>query len=155
MREEVSVRHLCSMKTRPAPEILKQFSTLAVCATALTLLTGCAEQEPASTLDGIFTAEQATRGEGLFNTHCVRCHSIQEFSGPAYQTIWVGVPLSALYLRIANTMPLDQPGSLGTTEATAITAHILQANNMPPGNEQLGGDVEWLTGITISPNPDQ
>jgi mono/diheme cytochrome c family protein len=140
------------MTILPVPKRLQQFTRAAVCASALALLAGCAEREPTSTLDGIFTAEQASRGEGLFNTHCVRCHSIQEFSGPAYQTIWVGVPLSALYLRIANTMPLDQPGSLGTTEATAITAHILQANNMPPGNEQLGGDVEWLTGIAIAQN---
>ncbi len=117
---------------------------------SLLLLASCAEQDPTSTLDGIFTADQASRGEGLFNTHCVRCHSIQEFSGPAYDTIWAGVPLSALYIRIANTMPLDQPGSLGTTEATAITAHILAENGMPSGNAELGGDVEWLTGISLA-----
>lgn len=117
---------------------------------SLLLLAACAEQEPTSTLDGIFTAEQAARGEGLFNTHCVRCHSIQEFSGPAYETIWAGVPLAALYIRIANTMPLDQPGSLGTTEATAITAHILEANGMPSGATELGGDVEWQSGITLA-----
>ena len=124
----------------------------AVLAIAITLLASCAEKEPTSTLDAIFTAEQASRGEGLFNTHCVRCHSIAEFSGPAYATIWAGVPLSALYIRIANTMPLDQPGSLGTTEATAITAHILAENGMPAGNVPLGGDVEWLTGITLEEN---
>lgn len=116
----------------------------------LALLAACGESNPESTLDGIFTAEQATRGESLFNTHCVRCHSIQEFSGPAYASVWVGAPLSALYIRIANTMPLDQPGSLGTTEATAITAHILAENDMPSGNTDLGGDVEWLTSIAIA-----
>jgi len=123
------------------------------------LLTACSEPEPqqsppppppTSTLDGIFTADQASRGEGLFNTHCVRCHSIREFTGEAYATTWQDGPLSALYVRIANTMPLDQPGSLGTTEATAITAHILAKNGMPAGSESLGGDVARMNGITLS-----
>lgn len=125
----------------------------------LALLTACAEPDqqqdpaPSSTLDGIFTAEQATRGEGLYNTHCVRCHSIREFSGENYAANWQGTPLSALYMRIANTMPLDQPGSLGTIEATAITAHILATNNMPAGGEVLGGDVAWMNEITLDLPP--
>ncbi len=141
------------MTTRPVRKPQTRVVKHAALALGLLLLAACAEQEPTSTLDGIFTAEQASRGEGLFNTHCVRCHSIQEFSGPAYETIWVGVPLAALYIRIANTMPLDQPGSLGTTEATAITSHILQQNGMPSGDAELGGDVEWLAGITLE-SPD-
>lgn len=117
----------------------------------LALLAACSEPAPTSSGDGIFTAAQAERGEGLFNTHCVRCHSIQEFRGPAWNSIWAGAPLSALYVRIANTMPLDQPGSLGSTEATAITAHILAANGMPGGEEMLSGDLQWMTGISLSP----
>lgn len=109
-----------------------------------------APSAPTSTLDGIFTADQASRGEGLFNTHCVRCHSIREFTGEAYATTWQDGPLSALYVRIANTMPLDQPGSLGTTEATAITAHILAENGMPSGSESLGGDVARMNSIMLS-----
>jgi mono/diheme cytochrome c family protein len=114
------------------------------------LLAACSDPAPSSSGDGIFTAEQAERGEGLFNTHCVRCHSIQEFRGPAWDSIWAGGPLSALYVRIANTMPLDQPGSLGSTEATAITAHILAANGMPSGNNALSGNLQWMTGISLS-----
>ncbi len=117
----------------------------------LALLGGCGEAPPETTLDGIFTADQAQRGAGLFDTHCARCHSIQEFSGRAFATVWSGVPASALYLRIANTMPLDQPGSLGTPQATALTAHIFAANDMPVGETPLSGDLEFLTGILITP----
>ncbi len=120
-----------------------------MCLMLLCGLTGCGETEPSSTRDGIFTVEQSERGANLFATHCVRCHSIQEFSGPAFATIWVEAPLAALYVRIANTMPLDQPGSLGTTEATAITAHILAENGMPTGSTALHGDLDWLMGIQI------
>ncbi len=138
------------MTTRPALKLFQLINRLIALALLSALLSACSETIPETTLDGIFTVEQANRGEGLFDTHCVRCHSIQEFSGPAYGSIWVGAPLSALYLRIANTMPLDQPGSLGTTEATAITAHILAENDMPSGSAELGGDVEWLTSIAIA-----
>lgn len=117
----------------------------------LTLLVACAEKPPETTLDGIFTAEQAQRGEGLFNQHCTRCHSIQEFTGRSFETIWVGTPTAALYLRIANTMPLDQPGSLGTVQSTALLAHILQENGMPAGETPLEADLEFLTSILISP----
>lgn len=116
----------------------------------LMLLAACGEQAPETTLDGIFTAEQARRGEGLFTSLCQRCHSIQEFSGRSFATVWAGTPAAALFLRIANTMPLDQPGSLGNAQSTALMAHILNQNGMPAGNTPLEADVEWLTGILVA-----
>ena len=117
----------------------------------LVLLVGCSDPLPETTMDGIFTAEQAQRGEGLFNQHCTRCHSIQEFTGRSFETLWVGTPAAALYLRIANTMPLDQPGSLGTVQSTALLAHILQENGMPSGEVPLEADLDFLTGILVAP----
>lgn len=114
------------------------------------LLGACAEPEPESTLDGIFTATQAQRGEGLFEQHCARCHSISEFSGRMFQTVWSGTPAAALYLRIANTMPMDQPGSLGTEQVSALLAHIFAVNDMPSGEDMLEGDLEWLRDIRIA-----
>ena len=125
---------------------LKRLGILAIVAG----LSHCAEQPPQTSADGIFTAAQADRGAGLFDQHCARCHSIQEFSGPAFNTVWAGTPASALYLRIANTMPMDQPGSLGTEQTTALLAHILDSNGMPSGNQPLSGDLPWLTGIQMA-----
>lgn len=119
--------------------------------TASMLLAACSESVPESTLDGIFTAEQAQRGEGLFNQHCTRCHSIQEFTGRSFDAVWTGTPAAALYLRIANTMPLDQPGSLGNTQATALFAHILSENGMPAGDAPLEADLEFMASILIAP----
>lgn len=118
----------------------------------LLLLAACMEQSPETTDDGIFTAAQAQRGEGLFDQHCARCHSIEEFTGRAFNTIWAGTPAAALYLRIANTMPMDQPGSLGTEQSTALMAHILASNGMPAGEKPLAGDLEWLSSILIAQN---
>ena len=120
----------------------------------LILLANCGEQAPKSTLDGIYTTEQAQRGEGLFTTHCARCHSIQEFSGRMFATVWAEIPASALYYRIANTMPMDQPGSLGNTEVTALMAHIFHANGMPAGDMALQADLDWLNTIPMrQPDP--
>ncbi|MEX2469961.1 MAG: cytochrome c [Pseudohongiellaceae bacterium] len=115
----------------------------------LLLLAGCGQQAPESTMDGIYTATQAQRGDALYAQHCARCHSIQEFNGRLFATVWSGVPAAALYQRIANTMPMDQPGSLGTSQVTALMAHLFAINDMPAGETPLAGDLEWLTGISI------
>ena len=122
----------------------------ALAAVALILLASCAEQTPETSMDGIFTAAQAERGEGLFGSLCQRCHSVQEFTGRSFDTIWAGVPAAALYTQIANTMPLDQPGSLGIPQVTALMAYIFAANDMPNGNTPLAGDMEWMMGITLA-----
>lgn len=101
-------------------------------------------------MDGIYTSDQALRGAGLFDSLCARCHSMQEFSGRSFDALWVGVPAAALYTRIANTMPLDQPGSLGIPQVTALMAHIFDENEMPAGNTPLEGDMDWLMGITLA-----
>ena len=121
----------------------------AVSAIALILLSSCGQQAPESSMDGIYTAQQAERGEGLFTTHCQRCHSIQEFSGRMFAAVWSEVPASALYYRIANTMPMDQPGSLGNTEVTALMAHIFNANGMPAGTSTLEADLDWMNTIPM------
>lgn len=128
------------------------FSRAGLLYTATLLLAACSEQPPETTADGIYTASQAQRGEGLFEQHCARCHSIQEFTGRAFNTVWAGTPAAALYLRIANTMPMDQPGSLGTDQTTALMSYILASNGLPAGETPLAGDLEWLSSILITQN---
>lgn len=113
------------------------------------VLAGCSDGTPDSTLDPLYTAEQAQRGEALYAQHCARCHSSQEFSGRLFDTVWNGQPLYVLYDRIATTMPMDQPGSLGSRQVSALTAHILMLNGMPSGDSELIGDRDWLSAIRI------
>lgn len=113
------------------------------------VLAGCSGGPPDSTLDGLYTTEQAQRGEALYAQHCARCHSRQEFSGRLFDSVWSGQSLYALYNRIATTMPMDQPGSLGTSQVSALTAHILALNGMPPGDREIIGEEDWLAPILI------
>lgn len=127
-----------------------QTRTFIIAVLSAALLANCSQETiPDSTLGQIYTIEQAQQGENLFDSLCARCHSISEFSGRSFDTIWVGTPLSALYVRIANTMPLDQPGSLSNNQALALTSHILASNGMPPGNKPLKADLDWLTDILV------
>jgi S-disulfanyl-L-cysteine oxidoreductase SoxD len=122
----------------------------AVFALTLILLASCTEQIPETSMDGIYTAQQADRGAGLFTSLCERCHSVQEFTGRSFDAIWTGVPAAALFVRIANTMPLDQPGSLSLPQVTALMAHIFDENEMPAGNTALDGDMDFMMSITLS-----
>ena len=114
------------------------------------LLASCAEPVPETSMDGIFTAQQAERGAAIFATLCSRCHSVQEFSGSSFDDIWAGVPAAAMYVRIANTMPLDQPGSLGLDQVTALMSHIFNTNGMPAGDTPLPGDMDFMLSITLA-----
>ena len=117
---------------------------------ALILFATCSEQVPETSMDGIYTAQQAQRGAGLFESLCARCHSVQEFSGRSFDAIWAGVPAAALYARIANTMPLDQPGSLGIPQVLALMAHIFNENGMPASSRPLEGDMDFMMSITLA-----
>ena len=46
-------------------------------------------------------------------------------------------------------MPLDQPGSLGIPQVTALMAHIFHENNMPTGDKPLEGDIDWLMTVPL------
>ncbi|HIF74815.1 MAG TPA: hypothetical protein EYQ33_07275 [Gammaproteobacteria bacterium] len=122
----------------------------AVFIVALILLASCSGQVPETSMDGIYTAQQAQRGAGLFESLCARCHSVQEFSGRSFDAIWAGVPAAALYTRIANTMPLDQPGSLGIPQVLALMAHIFNENGMPASSTPLEGDMDFMMSITLT-----
>ena len=122
----------------------------AVAAALLLLLTACSEPVPEKSIDWIYTAQQAERGAPLFTDLCQRCHSMQEFTGRTFDAIWNGVPAAALYTRIANTMPLDQPGSLSVAQVSNLMAHILSENGNPAGDTPLEGDLDYLMTITLA-----
>ncbi len=122
----------------------------AVLTASLILLASCSDPVPETSMDGIFTVQQAERGRPLFDDLCQRCHSLQEFSGRTFDAIWAGVPAAALYARIANTMPLDQPGSLSIAQVSNLMAHILSENGNPAGDTPLEGDLDYLMTITLA-----
>src|SRR2546426_10344397 len=73
-----------------------------------------------SVWDGVYTEEQAKRGEPLYRKECASCHgdvltggeSAPPLTGGAFLSNWNGLTLGDLFDRIRKTMPLSAPGRL-------------------------------------------
>jgi hypothetical protein len=107
---------------------------------------------PPSVWDGVFSAEQALRGEGMFLEHCSLCHGeelqgtqeAKALKGDRFWTDWKESTVDYMLERISKSMPFSEDGSLAGTlpERTYvdIVAHILHANGFPAGRKELTSD---------------
>lgn len=106
-------------------------------------------QEPMkSTNDGVYTADQARRGEKLTGNTCSRCHQPEFYKGQAVQG-WTGNTVGALYESLSKTMPEDRPSSLKPQEYADIIAFMFELNEFPAGVDELPGDAALLGRILI------
>ena len=121
--------------------------TLAVVALSLAGAAAAAGgQENRTTVwDGVYTTEQAARGEAVYKSHCLSCHQA-DFSGTEEASPLVGEPfmqawredtVGNLYTRVRNLMPFDEPATLGDAAYLDSVAYLLQANGFPAGSREL------------------
>ena len=101
-----------------------------------------------STLDGVYTEEQARRGAQIYENICAECHDLDEFMDPLMQS-WTGAPISMLFFEITDLMPEDAPGSLEPAEYADVLAYILELNGLPPGQAELEPSEEVLKQIIL------
>src|SRR5262245_37849875 len=121
-------------------------------------------QEQASPLhsvwDGVYTEEQAGRGEKLYNQECAICHFAEgiggevatALTGPAFLANWDGLTVGDLSERIRVSMPPAKPGQLSRRQIADILGHMLKANGFPAGKNELTRDTEVLKQIRIDTN---
>jgi cytochrome c len=102
-----------------------------------------------TTLSGIYTAAQATKGEDIYYTLCVSCHPKGTYAGASFKTNWNNRPLWDLWDWISNKMPKNDPGSLEPGQVVQVMAYILQQNKMPAGSAELPPNEKTLYGIKI------
>lgn len=103
-----------------------------------------------TTLSGVYTAAQATRGRDTFAMNCLGCHTTASHTGVAFMRPWKGKPLLDLFQYIRYSMPKSEPGSLSDVEYLQVTAYILQLNGMPDGPGELAADSTSLSRIRIT-----
>lgn len=113
--------------------------------------------------DGVYTKEQAERGQGLYDVTCASCHgpkleggSAVALTGDQFTLSWSrpNLTLDDLYYIIRKTMPKDEPGSLTRDEYSDIVAYLLQQNGFPPGEKELTPDPAVLKIVRFgSPAP--
>jgi mono/diheme cytochrome c family protein len=113
--------------------------------------------------DGVFTAEQAGRGEFVYPVACGKCHgyrldgapddddmfSTPPIGGPKFLRNWGGRTLAALYEYTRTTMPANNPGFLADQEFADVLAYMLSQSGMPAGRGELRPDAAGLAGIVI------
>ena len=108
--------------------------------------------------DGIYTEEQATRGEALYGEHCVRCHGAtlqgngegaNPLTGAVFKSTWNGVSMGALFDRVRLSMPQDKPGTLTRQQVADLLAFILRANKFPAGKDELARQTDLLNAIVF------
>jgi S-disulfanyl-L-cysteine oxidoreductase SoxD len=108
--------------------------------------------------DGIFTTEQASRGEKIYAERCARCHgdglqgveSAPALTGVTFYSTWDGETLDALFERMRSSMPQDAPGSLSRTQNADILAHMLKTAGYPAGQAALDPQAGALLRIRVS-----
>jgi len=121
-------------------------------------LAGAAEAQTVSIWDGVYSEEQAARGNAGFAAHCANCHGASlggtgeapALAGPQFLSDFDSLSLGDLFDRIRTTMPQDNPASLTRDQYADILAFLLKANGMPAGAKELDRRSEYLKAIGFS-----
>jgi mono/diheme cytochrome c family protein len=129
--------------------------TAFVVALANAFAPGLHAQDPAAKA-GMYTEDQAKRGQGLYDDQCSACHGsdLSGGAGPAltgndFMGFWGKSPLSDLVDKVHGTMPATAPGSLSREQATDIVAYMLKVGKFPAGATELSADEAVLKTIVL------
>jgi mono/diheme cytochrome c family protein len=122
---------------------------------ALCALRAQAPAETRSVWDGVYTEEQAKRGEAVYRKECASCHgdlltggeSSPPLTGGGFQANWNGLTLGDLFDRIRKTMPQSAPGRLTRQQDADVLAFMLSFNKFPTGKTELYRQSEMLKEI--------
>lgn len=110
--------------------------------------------------DGVYTEEQARRGETQYMRRCEMCHGADLSGNPvqevpalvfdAFLAQWNDRTLKDLFDAMKRSMPRDDPGSLNSRAYVDVIAYVLQANRMPSGPKELSLNPDALARIAIT-----
>ena len=102
-----------------------------------------------STLSGVYTAEQASRGREVYYGSCKSCHSPESHTGATFAKWWRGKQLSDLFVFVSTRMPKNDPGTLDPGDVADVIAFLLKMNAMPVGKDELYPDADSLKKFRI------
>ena len=126
-----------------------------IVAAAIVALRTPSAQSSRSVWDGVYTEQQAARGESFFMQSCARCHrpdlaggdEVPPLSGPLFLSNWNGLTVGDLLERIRISMPPDDPTRLGRQQKADIVAYLLRFNKFPQGDTELARESQALKEI--------
>ncbi len=113
------------------------------------------DKTAASVWDGIYSDEQAVRGETAYRKNCGSCHGEElegkgqnpPLAGSDFTSNWNGMSVGDLFDKIQVSMPADRPGKLSKDENADVLAYVLKLNKFPAGMKELPASADALSGI--------
>lgn len=113
--------------------------------------------KPLSVWDGVYTKEQAKRGEGLYVQKCSSCHGpdlsgndeAAPLAGPVFLASWDGLSVGELANRVRVSMPPNDLGKLSRQQIVDILSYVLSFNNFPAGKTELDPKPELLKQVRV------
>lgn len=121
---------------------------------ALTTAAAGRAQQP----EGLYTVEQAGRGQAIYERRCTQCHgaalegaSASALVGVPFARTWgrPGLTLDDLFYVLRTTMPNDAPGSLEQSDYLAVLAYLLRRNGYPAGRQELSAEYSHLHAVQL------
>lgn len=108
-----------------------------------------------SVWDGVYTAEQAKRGEATYQQECSSCHGgdlmgdgfAPALAGAEFANAWNGTTLGDLFERMRISMPPSSPEAVSAASKVDILSFLLQAGKFPEGQAELKSQAEVLKTI--------
>jgi quinoprotein glucose dehydrogenase len=108
--------------------------------------------------DGVYTKEQAARGQMVYLEECARCHGAElagneapALTGEEFLKEWNGKSAGDLFEVIRKSMPDDDPGVLSEHDYVDVMAFVFGANHFPTGDKELEPEIAALKEIRIEP----
>ena len=106
---------------------------------------------------GVYTDDQAKRGEEVAAKLCTSCHGPDLSGGEAGPSLvglefignWNNLTLADFFDRVHATMPADAPGTMTPQQTSDVTSYVLKLNKFPAGPAELATDLASLKGIKI------
>jgi len=110
-----------------------------------------------SVLAGVYTEDQAKRGEAVAGKMCTSCHGPDLSGGEAGPTLvglefignWTNLTLADFFDRVQATMPADAPGTMTAQQTSDVTAYVLKLNKYPAGSGELATELASLKDVKI------
>ncbi len=111
-----------------------------------------------SVQDGVYTRDQAARGQKEYGVFCASCHAGDltgtnsgDSGAPPLrgEKFMAGSDANALFTLIRMNMPRDAPSQLSDQQYLDVMAYLFQQNGFPAGNDELTANAERLRGIKI------
>ena len=127
-------------------------------ATHVATIEALAAQDQTTIWNGVYTDDQAKRGQQVYERECAQCHLddlmgdgiAPSLIGSSFFFRWSDLSVGDMYVAIRTTMPQGAPASLSPAGYVDISAYLLQMNKVPGGDTELPTDMDDLESITIT-----